>query len=1142
MEQQTTNSKFLQNLIEKAEEIKNAQNNKILTANHIVMAIILYFTSDNMESIVGNDEEEIAAVKNIAEANRLFDDTQGLIQALSSKRDSYIDDLLFRQNILSAKQESEKRGQQLVSADILLKCIINSPTDEINKFLNVENGEKSSLEKAAVNGENTQDNCSEKIVRQGELKGKSSSIANPKLSIKEITEKVRHLQKELVSTVFGQDNAISIFTSGYFQSELRSITDKENKKPRATFLFAGPPGVGKTFLAEKSAELLALPYKRFDMSEYADPDALMELCGTNESYRGAKEGELTGFVNKNPKCVLLFDEVEKAHINAIHLFLQILDAGRLRDTNTAKEVCFSQTLIIFTTNAGRKLYEDSVSPNLSNISRKTILNALEKDVDPKSGRGVFPAAICSRFATGNVVMFNHMEANSLRKIAENELKRSAESFENETGIKCSIDDEVFSCVLFSEGGRADARTIKSRASTLFSTELYELFRLISDRNNQFTFEDISDISISVLLPGEERVDRLFKDDNKGYILSLADEAINVCINDLISKTGYTHIVAKTVDEAIEIVKKKDVEIVLCDLYYNREPSANKSLNIEDVGSEGRTFFRYICEHTDVPLYILCNNEHIYRDEERFSLMREGARGFVDVSVKAEANKEINDILLKIHHQKSMLDLARANQAIIYETSQSVSEDGKTVDIRLFDLSLKTTVDAEDTDSILNNISKPNVKFSDVIGADSAKAELEYFVNYLKNPKKYASKGLGVPKGVLFYGPPGTGKTMLAKAVAGESDVTFISTEGNRFLKKYVGEGEEEVHNLFATARKYAPTIIFVDEIDAIAKERKGENYSDNVLTAFLAEMDGFKTDLKKPVFVLAATNFEVESGSAKSLDPAMVRRFDRSIYIDLPDKASRIKYIKTRMEKSAIFTLSEAEIDNIAVRSTGMSLAQLAGVFEFSMRIAVRENKDCIDDNIFEEAFESYNYGEKKKWDVSELRKTAYHEAGHAFLCWQSGETPSYLTIVARGNHGGYMQHGDSEMRGSYSKKMLLDRIRTSLGGRASELVFFGDEDGLTTGASGDLKTATAIAKSIICDYGMDCDTGLAVVSGNEQSNAQISHTIRAAVNRILADEMEKAKQILSDNKIAIDKIVEELMNKNHIGSKEINDIFSLYS
>lgn len=1139
MEQNKLNSKFLQYIFDKAEELKKEQNNKILTANHIVLAIINYFTTNATGFSDSGDVNEILAVKKLMETNHLLDDTQRIVGTLSCKEDSYIDDFLFRQNISSAQKEINERGQQSISADILLKCIIGSPTDEIKKFLNGEKIEEPISKNSVIDKELDK---SSDVKIQKVKKDKTGEITEPKSYIKELTEKVRHLQKELSKAVFGQDNAISVFASGYFQSELRSITDKENKKPRATFLFAGPPGVGKTFLAEKAAELLALPYKRFDMSEYAEADALMELCGTNQSFRGAKEGELTGFVEANPKCVLLFDEVEKAHINAIHLFLQILDAGRLRDTNSAKEVDFSQTRIIFTTNAGRKLYEDSATANLSNISRKTILNALEKDVDPKSGKSAFPAAICSRFATGNVVMFNHMEANSLRKIAEKELNRSAENFEKETGIKCNITDDVYSCVLFSEGGHADARTVKSRANSFFSTELYELFRLLSDRNNQYDIENISEISIDVLLSDDEKVVRLFRDDNKGCILTLADETISESVENVILKTDYEHIIAKTVEEAIEVVSKKDVEMILCDLYYKRELNAKVSLNIEDVGSEGRTFFKYICEETDIPLYVLCSDEHIYRDEERFSLMREGARGFVNASSIVDANDTIADILVQMHQQKSMLELARANQAVRYETAQNISVDGKTVDIIMFDISLNTTVDAEDTGSILNNISKPKVKFDDVIGADSAKAELEYFVNYLKNPKKYASKGLGVPKGVLFYGPPGTGKTLLAKAVAGESDVTFISTESNRFLKKYVGEGEEEVHNLFATARKYAPTIIFIDEIDAIAKERRGENYSDNILTAFLSEMDGFKTDLKKPVFVLAATNFEVEPGGAKSLDPAMVRRFDRHIYIDLPDKASRLKYIKTRIEKSDVFALSDEEIENIAVRSTGMSLAQLAGVFELSMRTAIRETKDKVDDAIFEEAFESYNYGEKKKWDVSELRKTAYHEAGHAFLCWQSGETPSYLTIVARGNHGGYMQHGDSEMRGSYSKKMLLNRIRTSLGGRASELVFFGDEDGLTTGASGDLKTATAIAKSIICDYGMDCDTGLAVVSENEKSNAQISQFIRVAVNKILTDEMENAKQILSENKIAIDKIVEELMNKNHIGSKEINDIFTMYT
>jgi ATP-dependent Zn protease len=201
-----------------------------------------------------------------------------------------------------------------------------------------------------------------------------------------------------------------------------------------------------------------------------------------------------------------------------------------------------------------------------------------------------------------------------------------------------------------------------------------------------------------------------------------------------------------------------------------------------------------------------------------------------------------------------------------------------------------------------------------------------------------------------------------------------------------------------------------------------------------------------------------------------------------------------------------------------------------------------VDDAIFEEAFETFNYGDEKKWDESELEKTAYHEAGHAFLCWYAGETPSYLTIVARGNHGGYMRHGDTEKIGSYTKQMLLNIIRTSLGGRASELVFFGDEDGLTTGASGDLRHATTVAKNIVCNYGMDDTVGLAVVQENELSDGVMAQQVRTAVNNILKNEMESAKIILRDNRIAIEKIVEELLHKNNLGSKEIDEIFSKYA
>lgn len=1153
------NSKLLNYLFECAEGIKNNRGNKILTVNHIFAAVLEYINglSNIQDSSKYGEASESEALFEMVNSITLSDPVPVCVEILCSKKGSYLDDLLLRQIIVLSKRVSERDGKNEISADVFLKCIIDFPTDEIQRIMADLGGKEKKSDSSSESIAKVAEEFKKK--QQSAIREEKDAVSSEMLNehinqeekqtdnnlqlkkqITRITEKAKQLQKQLSSIVFGQDNAISIFTSGYFQSELRDITDKTSKKPKATYLFAGPPGVGKTFLAEQAAEILDLPFMRFDMSEYSERDALMELLGTNKAFKGDKEGGLTGFVEKNPKCVLLFDEIEKANIAVIHLFLQVLDAGRLRDTNTAKEVDFSHAVIIFTTNAGRKVYESSLTPNLSGISRKTILRALETDVDPKTGLGSFPAAICSRFATGNVIMFNHMEAHFLRKIAENEINRNVRCMEEAIGIKFNVADDIYSCVLFAEGGHADARTVKSRANSFFSTELYELFRLVANEFNDFEVEKIEEINITLELPENEQALRLFKDDSKGCILSFTDKSSCEIINRVIAETGYKNIEVSTLEEAKAILNKQEVELVFCDLYFKKKPVNHKELNIEDVASEGRTLLKYVCESTDVPLYVLSTEEHKYSTEEEFSLTKEGVRGFVNIGDSDNLTNSIIGILTQLHHQQSMIDLAKSNKLVTFETSQTVSQDGKTAEIKLFDLALETTVDAEDSGSILGDVSKPDVRFSDIIGAEHAKSELKYFVDYLKNPKVFSSRGLGVPKGVLFYGPPGTGKTMLAKAMAGESNVTFICAEGNQFLKKYVGEGEEAVHNLFATARKYAPTIIFIDEIDAIAKERKGGEYStDSILTAFLAEMDGFKTDAKKPIFVLAATNFEVEPGTSKSLDPALLRRFDRHIYIELPDKKARIEYINMKKASNAIFNISDEEIENIAVRSIGMSLAQLASIFEFSMRIAIRENKYEVDDDIFEEAFESFNYGEEKKWDISELEKTAYHEAGHAFLCWYSGETPSYLTIVARGNHGGYMQHGDIENRGSYTKAMLLNRIRTALGGRASEQVFFGEDNGLTTGAGGDLQTATALAKSIVCNYGMDDEIGLAVVQEKELSDGLMAQQVRNAVNDILKNQLEIAKDILTNNRTAIEKIVEELLQRSHLTSKQIDKIFS---
>ncbi|MEE0929028.1 MAG: hypothetical protein UIG59_07525, partial [Acutalibacteraceae bacterium] len=218
-------------------------------------------------------------------------------------------------------------------------------------------------------------------------------------------------------------------------------------------------------------------------------------------------------------------------------------------------------------------------------------------------------------------------------------------------------------------------------------------------------------------------------------------------------------------------------------------------------------------------------------------------------------------------------------------------------------------------------------------------------------------------------------------------------------------------------------------------------------------------------------------------------------------------------------------------------LAELESVLELSLRMAIRDGEGKVTDDILDEAFETFNSGEKKTWDESTLERVARHEAGHAFMYWHDGETPSYLTIVARGNHGGYMQHADNEGKAISTREDLLALIRTSLAGRAAEIAYYGDEDGISTGASGDLSNATRTAQRIVCTYGMDDDFGLAVVDSSAANSGALSSEVRKAVNAILSQQMEKTLSIIKENKASIDALVAALMEKNQLTGDEIDAI-----
>ena len=1146
------NSELLNEIIEFSKNIGKAQT---VTAEKFLVALLCGVSKEKTFSgseFVATVTEKLKSLNITAEQLK-----SKLLEYIEGGNGSFYDGLYMQKMIFEAKDAVEKEGGESLMPSVLFNKIIDNPSDAIKAAIgeNKENVDAQTVQNIVdeiLPSDETKDDeemlaeireSASKIKAMLDL-GKELHAQEEKPSVKEeiskLVDKVKTLQSELLDTVYGQDNAVNVFTTGYFQAELLSMTDIDRKKPRATYLFAGPPGVGKTFLAEVAAEKLSLPFMRFDMSEYADKEANLEFCGSDKVYKNAKSGNVTGFVSEHPKCILLFDEVEKAHLCVIHLFLQMLDAGRLRDNYTDEEVSFKDAIIIFTTNAGKQLYESESDGDFSSLSRKVVLKALRNDINPLSGSSYFPAALCSRFASGNVIMFNHIMAHDLRHIAKKEILRSASNFSKNAGVSVDIDEKVYTALLFSEGGNADARMIKSRAESFFNGEIYELLRLVASDKVQTSISDLTKIEfVTEIDESSEAYNLFFGEEKLTALVFGSDKTVRNCKKvckdvEIIS--------AKTVDEAKNIISHKDICVILIDLSYGKRGSV-KYLNIEDQESVSVDMFDYLTKlGQSLPVYVLETSAYSLTEEEKMSLFKEGARDVVRLDDKI--GNALKQICVNVYQQQNMNLLAKTNKVVSFTTAQTVSKNGKKATIKLIDFDMAAAVDAEDSCGFVTKNNKPDVDFDDIIGAQDAKSELKYFAEYLRSPKKFAAAGVKMPKGALLYGPPGTGKTMLAKALAAQSGVTFIYTEGNKFLKKYVGEGTEKVHDLFRSARKYAPTIVFIDEIDAIAKERHGDERvaaGEETLTALLAEMDGFNVDSTKPVFVLAATNFDVAPGSPRSLDQALVRRFDRRIYVDLPTDEERKQFMLRKCAKNAMFDIGEQDIDNLAVRTAGMSLSDLDSIFEFALRQALRAELNKVKADILDEAFETYVNGEKKNWSEAEVERVARHEAGHAFLCWQSGETPSYLTIVARSDHGGYMQHDSTEKKTIYTKDELLSRIRVALGGRAAEIVCYGECGGVSTGASGDLVSATAIAERIVCSYGMVDECGLAVSDPRTLRSGDVAKEVRKAVNKLLSEQMSQAIEKIRANKDMLDVLSNELMQKSHLSANEISELFLPY-
>ena len=441
-----------------------------------------------------------------------------------------------------------------------------------------------------------------------------------------------------------------------------------------------------------------------------------------------------------------------------------------------------------------------------------------------------------------------------------------------------------------------------------------------------------------------------------------------------------------------------------------------------------------------------------------------------------------------------------------------------------------------------------VRFKDVAGCDEEKEEVKEIIDYLKDPKRCTDMGARIPKGMLMVGPPGTGKTLLAKAVAGEADVPFFSISGSDFVEMFVGTGASRVRDMFKKAKQTAPCIVFIDEIDAVGRQRGagmggGNDEREQTLNQMLVEMDGMEEN--KGIVIIAATN------RPDVLDPALLRsgRFDRQITVNLPDKKGRYEILKVHARNKKLS--SEISLENLAKRTPGFSGADLENVLNEGAILAVRDKRKVITMADLDEAIDRVMMGpakKSKKYTEQEKRLVAYHEAGHAVigLKLKDADKVEKVTIIPRGQAGGYNLMTPQEEKMFPTKADFMAQITGLMGGRVAEDVMFNE---ISAGASNDIQKATKIAKAMVRSWGMSSlgpiqyDDGSGNVflgrdySSGSNYSGEIAYEIDKEIRKIINECYDKAKEIIEGNKDLLTLIAETLIEEETITSEQINNL-----
>lgn len=923
------------------------------------------------------------------------------------------------------------------------------------------------------------------------------------------------LKEKLTTKVIGQDFAMNSLAKGFLASTL-----KPSQGPRLIYTFVGPSGVGKTYSASLFAEYLKdnegsdYIFSSYNMEGYADEKDAMQLFGSGSQYVDSALGMLTTSVRNYPRQVILFDEIEKAHNSVVTSLLTLLDSGVVNDNTTQVPIDFSQCIIIFTSNLGQETFLKNKTEQSLNV-----FDVLKTAKNPNTGVGFSPELV-NRLSKGYPVIFNSLKMNHLIRLAEKEV---ASAF-NHNGINFHYSPEFSSFLLQSISPDISVRRLQTSVAKFQAEVLLEAIAHVESDANNITIN----VKIAQDLQAKnEKIKVLFLDDDHKVID--AKKRFNLgSSNTVFEGVEVSHCHQENELDQHIILFKPDV--ILLDLeLITTEEKLQRAINLINDCDKNIAIFTYIVdEKPKVSSLSGLNNEV----REHFSLSSNNA-----------AIQQIGYLVERVRYylvtERQVRKITQRHQALTYAMEFTHTEKGLTLTLNNFNY--EQMIFSEDlTNSEFFDFSLPDLCLNDVIGLTRAKKRLTEVIGWMKQPKKLASMQVELPTGFLFAGPPGTGKTLLAKALAGECQLPFFNVSAADLSSKYSGGTTENIRQLFKTARKYAPAIIFIDEIDAIGRKRSqdGQGDSNLVVNTLLTEMDGFnKSD--EPVFILAATNYP------EVLDAALIRpgRFDETIICDLPNKDARQQFFQTFI-KNYILQWEKTEVEQLINRTQGLSSAELEQVLRESVYQAVSDEASITVKHV-NESITRISYGlpsDKVIMSEEEKERTAYHETGHllAYKLLFPNLPVDFITIIPRDQALGFVATGRPDKYNGNTRITIGHNLQVLLAGRVAEKILQGGSDFVSTGASSDIQKATSMAMGAIYEGGLSEDIGavnLSMLTRFEESD--LLHTAQQNVQKWIFDSEIEVEKLLQDNFELFDYFAKELLQKESMHSEQINDVIN---